>query len=161
MASNILGNYYGVDPISMESVSAVTATNSVDLGTRRIHGGEEYVYFYNNTGSSVTAGMAMTVSGLSGYSLTRSTTAESDVAICFVKHAAVPAANYAWGLVRGIVQAQFTSTMATGVPIQIGTDGAVMTYTTAAASFPGAILGKVLSSATATSFGMCYVKCFG
>ena len=156
-----LGSYQGLDPVSFESVSQVTATPSIDLGTRRIVNGEEYVYFYNNTGSQVTAGMALTVSGLSGYSLTRSTTAEVDMVVCFVKHAAVPAANYAWGLVRGLVQAEFLSTMATGTLIQVGVAGQVMTYTTAAQSFPGAILGKVLSSATATSFGLCYVRCFG
>lgn len=160
MASAALATYQGLDPIMMESVSNVTATNSVELGARRIVGGEEYVYFYNNTGSSVTAGLAMTCSGLSGYSLTRSTTAETDIPICFVKHAAVPAANYAWGLVRGVVQAQFVSTMATGVGITLGADGAVQTYTTGAASYAIPI-GKVLSSATATSFGLCWVRCWG
>ncbi len=156
-----LGNFADITPISFESVSNVTATPSVALGTRRTELGEDYVYFYNNTGSNVTAGMAMTLSGLSGYSLTRSTTAEIDLPVCFVKHAAVPAANYAWGLTRGVVQAQFTSTMVTGIMITIGTDGAVATYCTAAQSFAPVFVGKVLSSATATSFGLCYVKCWG
>jgi hypothetical protein len=155
-----LGTYQGLSPIAFESISNVTATPSVSLGTRRIVNGEEYVYFYNNTGSAVTAGMAMTVSALSGYSLTRSTTADTDLIVCFNKHAAVPAASYAWGLTRGVVQAEFNSTMATGVPITVGTDGQVKTFSTSTGSY-AVYYGKVLSSATATSFGLCYVKCFG
>lgn len=155
-----LGNFQGISPISFESVSNVTATPSVQLGTRRVVNGEEYVYFYNNTGSSVTAGMAMTCSGLSGYSLTRSTTADTDLVVCFNKHAAVPAGSYAWGLVRGLIQAEFNSTMVTGIPITVGTDGQVKTFCTASGSY-AVYLGKTLSSATATSFGLCYVKCFG
>jgi hypothetical protein len=155
-----LGTFKGLEPIAFESISNVTATPSVELGTRRIVNGEEYVYFYNNTGSAVTAGMGMTVSGLSGYSLTRSTTADTDLLVCFVKHAAVPAANYAWGLTRGLVQAEFNSTMATGIPITVGADGQVKTFCTSTGSY-AVHYGKVLSSATATSFGLCYVKCYG
>lgn len=156
-----LGGFLGADPIAFESVSNVTATPSVALGTRRTVDGEDYVYFYNATGSAATAGMAMTLSGLSGYSLTRSTSAEVDAPICFVKHANVAAGSYAWGLVRGVVQAQFVSTMATGIMITLGADGAVQTYCTGTQSFAPILVGKVLSSATSTSFGLCYVKCWG
>lgn len=156
-----LGSFQGADPVNFEPVSNVTATPSVQLGTRRIVNGEEYVYFYNATGSSATQGMAMTSSGLSGYSLTRSTTAEIDAVICFVKHADVPAASYAWGLVRGLVSAQLASAISNGLPIQVGTSGFVATYATAAQSFPAVILGKTLASGVSSTSVLCYVKCFG
>jgi hypothetical protein len=156
-----LGSFQGVDPVSFEGVSSVTATPSVALGTRRMVNGEEYVYFYSTVASSVTQGMAMTTSGLSGYSLTRSTTAEIDAVMCFVKHADVPANNYAWGLVRGLVSAQLVSAISAGLPIQVGADGVVSTYCTAAKSFPAYILGKSVASGVSSTSILCYVKCFG
>lgn len=156
-----LGTFSSVDNIQMEGVSNVTATNSVELGSRKIVNGEEYVYFYNATGSAVTQGAAMTISGLSGYSLTRSTTAGSDIVVCFVKHAAVPAGSYAWGLVRGLVAPTNVSAICAGVLISVGLDGVVQTYCTATSFDPG-ILGKMVgSSVSSTGGGVAYVKCFG
>lgn len=156
-----LGSFQSVNPVAFESVSNVTATPSVALGTRRIFNGEEYVYFYNNTGSSVTQGAAMTVSGLSGYSLTRSTTAEIDAPICFVKHADVAAGSYAWGLVRGLVKAQLVSAISNGLPLMIGADGVVKTYCTAAQSFPYGSIGKSVESGVSSTSMLAYVRCFG
>lgn len=155
-----LGLFQGISPIAFESVSNVTATPSVEIGARRVFNGEEYVYFCNAMASAATQGIAMTISGLSGYSLTRSSLAGADIAVCFVKHADVPAASYAWGLTRGLVQAHFSSTMTTGVLVSIGLDGIVQTYTTATSFDPG-ILGKVISAATANGQGLCFVRCFG
>ena len=160
MALSNLGSFT-VAPIEIEGISNVTLTNSVQLGTRQIFNGEEYVYCYNAGGASITAGYGAILSGVSGNSVTVSSTAETDVPHVFCKHATAVTASYFWGLVRGVVQANFTSTMATGTPIMLGTAGQVMTYTTSAQSFPGQIIGRTLSSATATSFGLCYVKCFG
>ena len=155
-----LGTFQSVSPISFESVSSVTATPSVALGTRKIHNGEEYVYVCNAMASAATAGIGLTISGLSGYSLTRSSLAGADIFMCFVKHTDIPAAGYGWGLVRGLVSAHFASTMTTGVLVAVGLDGIVQTYTTATSFDPG-ILGKVISAATANGQGMTYVKCFG
>jgi hypothetical protein len=156
-----LGSFQGISPVGFESVSNVTATPSVALGTRRIHNGESYVYFYNSTGSNVTQGAALTTSGLSGYSLTRSTTAEVDAVMCFVKHADVPAANYAWGLTRGIVNCLIVSAISAGKPVQVGTDGVVCSYVTLANSFIGHMIGKAITSGASSTSLQCYVKCFG
>lgn len=156
-----MGVFSSVGPIQMESVSNVTATNSVQLGTRITYQGEDYVYCYNAGNSSAPAGFGMIISGLSGNSVTVSSTAETDIPHCFVKHATAATATYFWGLVRGVVQAQVNSTMATGVPIILGTNGQVQSYATGTQSFPAVIIGRTLSSATATSFALCYVKCFG
>lgn len=146
----------------MEGVSSVTATNSVEIGARKTVAGEDYVYCYNNTGSSVTQGAAMTISGaVSGYSLTRSTVSGADVVICFVKHATVPAANYFWGLTRGLVNPTNVSAICAGVLIGVGDDGVVKTYATST-SFDMGVLGKmIVSSVSSTGGGVAYVKCFG
>jgi hypothetical protein len=50
---------YGRQELIEESVSQVTATNSVELGTRRIHSGNEYTYVYNKSSSTASVGYAM------------------------------------------------------------------------------------------------------
>jgi hypothetical protein len=131
-----------------------------ELGARVIYKGEEYVYVHNAMASAATAGIALVLSSLSGYSLTRSSTAASDLPMCFVKHADIPAGGYGWAMTRGLVQAWFSSTMVTGVLVVIGADGVVQTATTGTSFDPG-ILGKTLSSATANGQGLIYARCYG
>lgn len=150
---------YGVGPISFESVSNVTSTNSVELGTRRLEAGEEYVYCYNNTGSQVTQGALMVPSALTGYSFTRSSTASGDFPTVAVKHAAVGAAQYFWGLVRGDLTAMSIA-MTKGELLTIGADGAIATAQVG--SFPtGPIIGKALTTTTGNAQPSCKVRLFG
>ena len=44
------------NPIATESVSAVTATPSVEVGTRRYYKGKDYIYCYNAGGSQISQG---------------------------------------------------------------------------------------------------------
>ena len=157
-----LGTFKTLAPISFESVSNVTATPSVALGTRRILNGEEYVYFCNGMVSAATAGIAMVVSLSSSYTLTRSSVSEADFVVCFVKHADVAAGSYAWGLVRGICQIWTGSTMSTGVMATIGLNGVVATgCVTTTLSFVGPTIAKMVSASTANNQGLAWVKCFG
>ena len=157
-----LGTFKTLAPIAFESVSNVTTTPSVALGTRRIYNGEEYVYFCNGMVSAATAGIAMVVSLSSSYTLTRSSTSEADFVVCFVKHADVAASSYAWGLVRGEVQAWCGSTMSTGVMATIGLNGVLATgCVTTTLSFVGPTIGKTVSAATANGQALTWVKCFG
>ena len=150
---------YGADPIAFESVSAVTATPSVDLGTRRVYNGEEYVYCYNATGSQATAGALMIASGGSGYSLTRSSTARADFPVCAVKHAAVDDGSYFWGLVRGVVDVM-SATNAKGEVLTVGADGAVGTYLVG--SFPTCvIIGKAMEAGSGSTAFAVQVRLFG
>src|SRR5688500_4369336 len=149
-----MGSFVGVSPLlpvlaGASAVSFVTADSAAApfaLGQRAHYLGEEYVWVHNAMSSAATQGIGLVISNLSGYSLTRSSTAASDVPMCFVKHADIPEEGYGWGLVRGVVQAHFSSTMVTGVVIVIGADGVVQTATTGTSFDPG-ILGKTLSSA--------------
>lgn len=90
-------------PAIEESVSAVTASPSVDLGQRRLHKGEEYVYCYNGGGADAqpTYGMCL-ITGASGYSVAN--TALADVAnalVGVVKHSTFTAGSYGWVMTRG------------------------------------------------------------
>jgi len=151
--------FYGADPVSSESVSKVTATPSFGLGTRRFHNNEEYIYCYNNTGSSVTQGALMVASALSGYSLTRSSTAAADFPLCAVKNADVAAGSYFWGLVRGTYNA-LSATVAAGALIGPGADGAIQTALVG--SFPtGPVIGKCLIVGSGSTKPLVMVRLFG
>ena len=111
-----------------ESVSAVTATNSVDLGSRRVWKGEEYVYCFNAGGSQASPSYGLKViTGASGYSV--AVTSLADVANPFVgvvKHATLTTDTYGWVMTRGFVnvEASADSTI-TGdyVAISLDADG--------------------------------------
>jgi len=152
-------SYYGAAPILFESVSQVTLTPSVDLGTRRHEAGKEYLYCYNNTGSAVTQGALMVASALSGYSLTRSSTAAADLPLVGVENTSLAAAEYFWGLVRGPMSVMSVA-MTAGALITIGADGVVQTALVG--SFPtGPVIGKALTTSTANAQPSCLLRLFG
>lgn len=151
--------YNAIAPIFFKGLSNVTATADVQLGTRRHENGEDYVYSYNNTGSSVTAGALMTTSGLSGFSFTRSTTAGTDIPMVAVKHVAVPAGEYFWGLTRGSLRV-LSATISAGNCIQVGVDGAA-TSAPGGSFSTGTIIGKMLEAASGSTQSLAYVRLFG
>lgn len=111
------------EPINFESVSQVTATNSVELGFRRWHLGEEYVYCYNAGASTLNVGRGVKLqTGASGYSV--AVTFLTDVfapTVGTVKHTDIPTANYGWIMVKGYqnVKGHANSTL-TGDYVMLG-----------------------------------------
>lgn len=101
-----------------ESVSAVTATPSVELGTRRIVNGSEYVYAYN--GAATVADQRLIVRGLTagvGYTFSVTTTSGmGSPVIGIVENATCAAASYCWLLTKGYTKAMISgvSTLAVG-----------------------------------------------
>lgn len=162
-------------PVEPESVSNVTATNSVDLGTVRFFNGEEYVYVYNGGTASAPVGKIMVLSFSSGFTLTVSSTTGYDVAFGVVKHAAIPASQYGWLITRGFstVQNAMASTAMTAgdllLPAAAGGAQAMNVSTTAVCGGVGLIgvpaFGYVVSGcasgASANSTVLAYVRCWG
>lgn len=144
--------------VFFSGISMVTATPVARLGTPRVEDGEHYVYCYNNTGSQVTQGAALVASGLSGWSFTRSSTAALDVPMVAVKHVAVPAAEYFWGLTRGSLKI-LSATISAGNCIQIGADGA-FTSAPGGSFSTGAICGKMLEAASGSTQSLAVVRLF-
>lgn len=160
-----LGNFEGVSPVgfSADAISFVTQDSAAavhKLGTRRIFGGEEYVWIHNAmSGTELSPGELVTTSGLSGYSLTNSTTAADDLPMAVIKHVSIPTGGYGWGLVRGICEVlKIASTLSTGAIVTVGDNG--QAKTALGGSFPtGPVIGKVLSSGTSAC--KAYVRLFG
>lgn len=95
--------HQGVSPVLFESVSNVTATNSVDLGTRVVVDGRQYVYVYNGAANSVISpGNGVIVqTGSSGYTVTISsvTSVDAFAAVCY--HSTIATGYYGWLVARG------------------------------------------------------------
>lgn len=92
-----------------ESISNVTATNSVELGARASDSnGYEYVYCYNAGGEQISPGFGAIVStGTSGYSVTiTSVKASAQDFVGVVKHATMTTATYGWVMTKGYSQAE-------------------------------------------------------
>jgi hypothetical protein len=103
--------FYSANPAVEESVSQVTATPSVGLGTRRYHAGEEYVYCYNAGGAQASVNLGVKfVTGASGYSIAQ--TSITDVfnpCVGVVKHSTMAAGDYGWVMTRGFASVKLVS----------------------------------------------------
>lgn len=154
--------FYGVAPVAFESVSAVTATPSVEVGTRRHEGDEHYVYVYNAGNSQISPGYGTTVSGVSGYSVTVSTTTSIDLAIGFVKHATLTTGTYGWLVTQGFTPVECVQSISAGGLLVLAADGKVA-LKTISTGYVGPVVGKAVSAEASQAAGSCtaYVKCFG
>jgi len=105
-----------------ESVSAMTLTPSVDLGSRRIWKGEKYVYCYNAGGSSCNVGYGVQlITAASGYSV--AATAVTDVpckVVGAMKHATMVTAAYGWVLTKGFLNVHTANSILAAGKIQVG-----------------------------------------
>ena len=153
-------NFYGASPVSVESVSAVTATPSVQLGTKRTENGEDYIYLYNNGNTQITVGAGVIISALSGYSVTVSSLTNLGAFVAVNKHATVASAYYFWGMTRGFASVLGTAStaLAAGDPIGPGLNG---TWSQQTGALTMAIQGTVLVATGSGGVGMAYVRCFG
>lgn len=141
-----------------ESVSAVTATPSVELGCRRTDSGNDYVYVYNGGGSQITQGYGAVLTACSNYTVSVSSAA--DARECFLgvaANATLTTATYGWLMTRGFAKLQLANTQATGIMLCVGANGA--NATAPASSATDTIFAKVVSGGTSTALRLCYVDC--
>lgn len=152
---------FASEKIYTETVSNVTATPSEQVGVLRRVGDELYRYVYNAGSSTAGVAKGVTVSGVSGYSVTVSTTTSVDICVGVVKHADIPTGSYGWVMVRGFCEIKMgaDNSAAAGVPIGIGTDGtfAHVTQTTIAA---GPIIGKAMAAIASGASGTAYMTLY-
>lgn len=116
-----------------ESVSAVTATPSIPLGTRRLQGNKEYVYVYN-TGTTAAVGYGLIQSLNSGFSVTVSS-ALKDRCFGVIQNADLTTNYYGWAQVRGVANILVGAdhvTAATGMGIYLIANGKFGAVTTGA-----------------------------
>lgn len=159
---------YNNEMLFTESVSATTATPSVELGTRRVVDGNEYVYCYN--GATVADKALIVKPGAScdtGYTFTVTTVVNTMVpCIGMIANATCAAATYCWvmtkGKCKGMVGGGYTYSAGGAVVsarIQASTDGTI-DIATGGTGTTGATVGYLttaISDVTATSVGV-YIR---
>lgn len=162
--------FYGADPVLFESVSATTATPSVELGSLRMHSGELYEYVYAT--KTISMGVGCVYSGTSGHSVVATGVVSGEHCAGFVKHESLVSGYYGWILKKGVVDAynaMTSSAPADGDVVCLGTDGkfrcGVGKPATSATDFIGGhVIGKVLSAGasggTGASASLLYIACY-
>ena len=148
--------YYGIDPINFESVSAVTSTNSVDLGTLRWDSGELYEYVY--AVGTISVGVGGVYSGTSGHSVVATGAVTGEACAGFCKHVALASGKYGWLLKKGVVDAKnarASTAPSVNQPAYLGSDGGIVTDTSVVTSAIdcGHVIGKVLSAGASGGTG--------
>lgn len=148
---------YSVGPVRFESVSAVTASPSVEVGTVVMEGDEKYIYVYNAGNSQISVGKVATVSGVSGYSVTVSSVS-GDVAVGVCKHATIATGSYGWLISRGFVDSvtngMASTALVAGDVVQVAADGAV------AKGVTGPSIGKMMTATGSAGVANAFVAIF-
>jgi len=159
------GTVNGPQTIFTESVSAVTATNTVALGTYREEGGKIYKYFYME--QAAYPGYAVNyTSGGSGYSVTASMVSGELIA-GFIQNTTATTATYCWVLQQGLAKCNTAANsvvagQANLVVLSSGTVGRFTDYqatSALSAALFANIIGKSIGSGTASGVSiLCYIN---
>lgn len=157
-------SFYSDHPVAFGSVSMVTATlgpNDPELGTVRWQGNEAYILVYNGSATDIAPGLAATVTGVSGYTVTVSTVTDIDIPVGVCKHATLTSSTYGWLMIRGFAPIQASAAIAISPPNRVicGTNGFFTNVIASVATTSpyGVVVGKcVASAASASTTGMAY-----
>lgn len=147
---------YGLQQLFEESVSAVTATPSVQLGTERWENGRKYIYMYNKSTSTANATYGVVFSASSGYSVTISSIGGEGIA-GVVREAQIGPHEYGWVMVKGHTNLQLgandTAVTVYNDKIKIDANGVFKISTGGVASIDSVIPGAPVGlTGTAGSF---------
>lgn len=150
-----------VGPVLFESVSNVTATPLVEVGTVRREGDEEYIYVYNAGSSTAGVNKGVVVSAVSGYSVTVSSVTMVDICVGHVKHAAIPTGSYGWICTKGWIQADAHAdqSFAAGALAVLAADGA-LTNKNISTGFVAPAHAKAMAAVASGASGTFFIKCF-
>jgi hypothetical protein len=154
--------FYSENPIIQEPVSSVTATNSVELGTRIVIDGRQYCYVYNAGNSQAIPGNGVVVTGVSGYSVTISSITNVDAPVGVVYHATLTTGTYGWVVVAGHTKIKMhaNSICTTGDLLSLGADGVFSAGALAGTSIVAPyVAGKAVLATVSAGVAEGYVQC--
>lgn len=154
--------FQSADPVVFESVSNVTATNSVDLGTRATVDGRQYCYVYNAGNSQISIGQGAIMTASSGYSVTVSSTTGLDVFVGVCYHSTLTTGTYGWLVTHGHtkIKTPAGSICTNGDLLFAGGDGVFgVNPLTGTASAGIYIMGKCVAATASAGIGEGFVNC--
>lgn len=159
-------SFNSVGPICFEPVSAVTATPSVALGTKRTEAGFDYLYVYNDGGANIASGHgAVLQSGVSGMSVTVSSVTGTG-ALIGVAVNTLTTGTYGWLLTRGITNIEVNTTsgsVAAGDSLVLGANGMwnrAQGTSGATAGVAAVVYGQALAAIESGASGSAYIRAF-
>jgi hypothetical protein len=155
----------GISPVMFNSVSMVTATlgaNDPSVGDICFEGDEKYIFVYNNGTTQISKGRLATVSALTGYSVTVSTTTSLDIAVGVCKHATLTTATYGWLLQKGFgpCASNADESLSAGNLLTVGGNGACVAKTIST-GYPTPVLGKVMIATASAGVGEAFFNICG
>jgi hypothetical protein len=121
--------FYNAAPIRFGvDISGTTTTlgvNDPELGARCVVDELDYLFVYNAGGEQIGVGQPCTLSGVTGFSITVSTTTLTDMAIGVRQHSTMGTAAYGWIATRGIgtVEMSANESCVTGELLAVGAEG--------------------------------------
>lgn len=154
--------FQGLAPVLFESVSNVTATNSVELGTRAVVDGRSYCYVYNGGNSEIGVGRGVIATGTSGYTVTVSSVTGVDAFVGVCYHATIATGYYGWVVSRGHTKIKMhaNSVCTAGDLLSAGADGAFAAAALAGTSIVAPyVCGKAAIATASAGVGEAFVNC--
>lgn len=149
--------------LGVSATTTALGANDPELGTKIQVGPSEYVLVYNGGNSNAISGNAMVSSGLSGYTLTISSTTSADAVFGFVNNATISTASYGWIVTRGPtnVKAGATSgSIAANELFEIAANGLVVRVSNTTGNVAPAV-GFALEAIVSSATGRAWVNCWG
>ena len=151
------GTLYQNPNLWNESVSSVTAANTVQLGSQRWESGNKYIYMFMDGASPASAvpGQCVNlVSGGSGYSVTTSMSV-GDYAFGVIQNTTMTTSTYGWVMQQGVGRGYNVSAVSTANLLAVSTSGLLLNWTYAAsggtAGTPVTVVGRSLTSAASAT----------
>lgn len=149
----------GLQQLFEESVSAVTATNSVELGTERWEDGRKYVYMYNKSTSTASTKYGVVYSASSGYSVTISSVGGEQLA-GVVYNADIPPTEYGWVCVKGHVPLTSSGNSAIAAGNRVVLDAAgTFTRSTGGTGYTGVVVALPTGATETAGTFAAFVNC--
>lgn len=145
--------------VEFESVSAVTATNSVEVGRERRVGDEHYVYVYNAGNSQIPPSYGAVMSAVTGYSVTISSTTSVDFLAGVVKHSTLTTGTYGWLMTKGFsaVEMEADNSAAAGQLLALAADGEFALKSNST-GYPTPAVGKTMEAIASGASGQAFIN---
>lgn len=154
---------YGLQEVILESVSATTATPSVELGTEYFKDGKVYKYVYNKATSTAAVNYGVVYSASSGYSVTVSSVSGEKLAGVVV-HADIAPSYYGWICTRGNVDATCSASYGVGgdstsSKVILAGDGLFLGLTDGTHGWTGIVAGYATIGTDAAGTTNMFINC--
>jgi hypothetical protein len=156
--------FYNAAPIRFGvDISGTTATlgvNDPELGARCTVDELDYLFVYNDGGEQVGVGQPVTISGVTGYSVTVSCTTLADMAMGVRQNSTMTTATYGWVATRGIgtVEMSVSESCVTGQILAVGAEGFGLASNST--DFQTPTVAKALESIASAASGIAFFSVF-